>query len=206
MMQRATVCGLLLMAFVGTAAADETKTAGTEAALQEKISIDLEEAPAADFLRSLEKLTGCRIVIPNPRRLAPITLRVRNVRVRTVLDAVCDSLGYTWSVDGNARPAAIYLDPHGNAEPGAAQRPRPVTERIQIEVEDAQVRDLLHSLARLLGVREEIAEGVAGKMSLEVHSVPASEVLDDICRKAHCTWSLEHPEAQEPVLRVQPAP
>jgi type II secretory pathway component GspD/PulD (secretin) len=205
MKPRCLILGAILLALVVAPSVGADPGREASAVLEEKVSIDLEDADVVDVLKSLEKLTNLKIPVSSPRKAGSITLKVRNVRIRTVLDAICDQIGATWSLDANATPARIRVDlPPYETKKGPASSPS-LDEPISLSLADADVRDVLHVCSRVLDVQEDIGPGVRGSITIEIQNSPASRVLDEICQKAHCTWALDR-AVSPAVLRVASPP
>lgn len=194
----------LLFAPRATGREDETQSArGTDRALQARTSLDLDGARLADVLKTLEQLSGCRFTVTPRGPTGPITLNVQNVRLRTALDAICDGLGGTWNIDARSMPATVHIDiPETSPRrDDAISIDQPITLRLA----DADLRDVLRSCARLLGVRVDMTAGVCGTVTLDVRKSPLSKLLDEACRQTHCSWRLDS-SANESVLRVVASP
>jgi type II secretory pathway component GspD/PulD (secretin) len=112
-----------------------------------------------------------------------------------VLDAVCESIGCSWSVAGT--PAKLHILPLA-----AKTSPKvlPMKEPIDLKVTGANVRELLQTFGQILGVETEIDPQITGKVTLELDSTPFSQALDKACAAAGCEWKLDT-EGKNPVLR-----
>jgi type II secretory pathway component GspD/PulD (secretin) len=198
-----TVGALALAAALG---ADETKAtsrAGTPQVLDERISLDLQDAKANEVLASLEKMSGLSIQLVN--KSAAITVSVRNVRIRTILDVISDELGGTWNLDTNATPPRVHFDlPMRGAATSPKSSPHSVDEPISLDLKDAEIRDVFHTIARMLGARDELAPGIGGKVTIKFENTPLSKALDALCLQFHCKAEFV-PSDQEPLLRISAA-
>lgn len=88
------------------------------------------------------------------------------------------------------------------AAPVAANQLDPA-EEIDIELKRAPLTETLLSFAAVSGARLDMAEGVAGEVTIAARSRPWTRVLDDVCREHALTCETFGGDA--PVLRVRPA-
>ena len=61
--------------------------------------MDVNADSPPQVLRKLAQSLGCGLSL-DPQVRAPVTLRVSNVTAETALNAVCDSVGCRWRIDG----------------------------------------------------------------------------------------------------------
>jgi type II secretory pathway component GspD/PulD (secretin) len=167
--------------------------AGSEG-LDERIDIDLEKADVRQTLESFGKVLQVDEVLIDPELAGTVSIRLESVRVRTVLAALCDSIGCEWSLeDGVFRVEAVARE---------AASPAGLDEKIDLDLADAPARQVLESFGRILRAEVEIDEGIGGTISVELHGVPTREALDHVCELAGCHWELdESPDG--PVLRIE---
>jgi hypothetical protein len=68
--------------------------------LKRRIDIDFQDAPLADVLKFVREVTDVNMAVaPEVRAdLAPVTLRLRNMPVETILDLILEPRGYGYSV------------------------------------------------------------------------------------------------------------
>lgn len=201
---------LIFLAFALSAApggsAQEKKgssTKGTDLSLNETVTLDFDGAAFSDVVQTLEELSGCKFGINSRRPVGPITLNVQNVRLRTALDAICEGLGGVWGIDTRSMPATIHVDlpETGPRRNEIVSLDQPIT----LQLADADVRDVLRSCARLLGLRTEMTAGVCGTVTFDTRKTPLSKFLDEVCRQARCNWRIVR-STKESVLRVVPSP
>jgi type II secretory pathway component GspD/PulD (secretin) len=64
-------------------------------------------------------------------------------------------------------------------------------ERLSLELEDADVREVLESFGTILEREVDIASEIEGKVSIEVHNVRLETALDALCDTAGCRWRMD---------------
>jgi len=161
----------------------------------ERIDIKLTGAAAGEVFRSFGQLTGMQAVV-DPALRGQISIVLEHVRVRTALDAACESLDCRWEVqEGPPRKLVV------SALSGKNQKPAKTvpTDRIDLKVTKAEVRDLLKTFGEMVNAEVDLDPSLAGKVTLELENIPWNEALDTVCRQAGCDWSLS--EGEKKVLK-----
>ncbi|MFP5287239.1 MAG: hypothetical protein ACLGI9_15985 [Thermoanaerobaculia bacterium] len=179
----------LLMAGTAVAAPDE---------LDKRVSLDLRNATAEEAFKSLARVAGVQIDAKGVS--GDVTLELENVRVRTILTAICDTIGCRWDLQsGKLRitPLPEGERPTPRVKPSAAA----LDAAIDLKVSDASVRDLLETVAQIMSAKVFIDSGIKGQVSLELEDTPLRQVLGTICMAAGCTWSYDDDRG---VLSVKP--
>jgi hypothetical protein len=167
--------------------------AGSEG-LDERIDIDLEKADVGETLQSFGKVLQADEILIDPRLAGTVSIRLESVRVRTVLTALCESVGCEWSLENGVFRA--------EAVAGTPEAPAGLDEKIDLDLADAPARQVLESFGRILRVGVKMDEGIGGTISVELHGIPTREALDRACELAGCRWELvEGPDG--PVLRIE---
>ncbi|MFP3939226.1 MAG: hypothetical protein ACLF0P_02870 [Thermoanaerobaculia bacterium] len=184
--------------------------------LNERIDIALEDAAAPEFFRSMAEIADLEVAqIPELERT--ISMELHDVRVATALTAACESVGCLWRVeDGRLR---ILEDPESpvrghepketvrssgevmtgeSAPAGSAQA---LDERINIDLKDAKVSQVLRAFGEVAGARVEVDRALEGdlEMSIQVDDAPIRAALEMICQRHGCTWEW-HETGEGPVL------
>ncbi len=197
--------GLAWLLF-GTCVLAPTRTRAAEVVaaspLDERISIELVEADPGDALRSFSQLTGMQFVV-DPALHTPFTATLRNVRVRTGLDVLCESVGCTWrEVPGS--PTSVRVT--GLPDATSSEPPPPVAEalsqKISLQLKAAAAKDVFASFQVILGGELELAPEVAGEITVHLEAVPVRAALDAVCAQLGCSWGVDT-SAPKPVLRVR---
>ena len=166
--------------------------------LDGRINIELRNAAPAEVFKSFGQLTGMEVTI-DPAIQRKLSIRLENVRVRTALDAACESLDCRWEPrDGRLVFTAV---------PGGGERKPPAKadarEVIDIRVTNADVQDLIKTFGELVGAEVVLDPAVTGKVSLDLRNTPWSQGLDTVCKQAGCAWSLSGGEkGEKKVLKV----
>lgn len=126
-------------------------------------------------------------------------IRLRAKPAGKILDNLCESGGCTWEVDEGA--LWIRYD-EGSPVHDSGILDLGVT---MIRLEPASVIDTLERLQRILGLAIVVDGDVETEILLE-HQGTASTLLDEICRRAQCAWTLVEPDVGEPFVRVEQGP
>ncbi len=166
--------------------------------LDKRVSLDLRNATAEEAFKSLARVAGVQISAEGVS--GNVTLELEKVRVRTILTAICDSIGCRWDLQAGK----LRITPLAEGERPASQgRPSgPVLDApIDLKVTDASVRDLLGTVGEIMSAKAVIDPGIEGKVSLELDNAPLRDVLDIICRTSKCTWSYDEDRG---ILSVKP--
>ncbi|HVT15193.1 MAG TPA: hypothetical protein VHQ90_03295 [Thermoanaerobaculia bacterium] len=173
--------------------------------LDKRIDVDLVNADMASFFQAFGELAGVRVALdPGLDAEQQVSIRLENVSARTVLAAACESMDCRWKFHDES----LLIEPL----PGTAGRQgaRPLDELIDVKVTHAHGREVLSSIAQMLGADLSADESLAARIvSLELDRRSIGEALDTACAKLGCQWQLVAGE-HRPLLRVQagarPAP
>jgi type II secretory pathway component GspD/PulD (secretin) len=198
---------IFLAAATGVARAEPTGGAGDK--LDERIDMALKNAAPADLFGTFAKLFGPNAVaVVDPAVRGPVTIELHNVRARTLLDAVCESIGCRWSVAAATptTPAKLFVVPLPARERGeGAQKKIPIREPIDFKVTQADGRDVLRTFGEILNADVTVEPGVAGQVTLVLENLPVDQTLDAVCKSLGCEWSFtEGANGRKAVLRVWP--
>ena len=189
--QKVSVCSVVLALGLSGAA-----RAGSEA-LGQRINVDLEDVDVRQMLQSFGEILDAGEIVIDPALDGELDIRLENVRVETVLNAACDSLGCVWSLENGV----LRFEEAASVQEEAP--PLGLDEAIDMALEDAPVRQVLESFASSLGVEAAIDEGIGGAVTVHLENVPIRQALDQVCKMAGCRWELDEEEAGK-VLRVAP--
>jgi hypothetical protein len=205
--------GLILLAALaaasGVARAEPASAGDKPDKLDERIDMTLKNAAPDDLFGSLAKLLGPdAVAVVDPAVRGPVVIELHNVRARTLLDAVCESIGCRWSVAAatSATPPKLLVVPLPAKERGeGGQKKIPIKEAIDFKVTRADGRDVLRTFGEILSADVVVEPGVAGQVTLELENLPVDQTLDAVCKSLGCEWSLtEGANGRKPVLRVWP--
>lgn len=171
--------------------------------LDSKVELAVKEADPEELFTTIGKLMGAEVVL-EPGLTGKVSIELHNVRVRTILDALCESVGCQWTFDSLARPPKLRVMP-GPAEPrldplGKHALPK---DPIDLRVTDADVQDLLRTFGQILGAKAIVDPAIQGKVSVDLQDTPLDQALNVVCMAAGCDWSYD---AAARVLRVTPLP
>ena len=167
--------------------------------LDRRASLDLKDATAEEAFRSIAHITGVQIDLQGMSG-ERVSVELENVRVRTILTALCESLGCRWElVDG--KKLRIVPVPGERPEPRVKPSLAALDAAIDLKVTNASVRDLLETVGQITSTRPILDSAIGGKISLELENTPVRQVLDLVCTSAGCEWSLD---AEKGILVVRP--
>jgi type II secretory pathway component GspD/PulD (secretin) len=153
--------------------------------LDRRISLKLEDADPAQAFAALAQLSGLEIAL-TPGVQGKVNIQLENVRLRTVLDALCESLGCRWDAADNHHLRVVPT-----AEKTAGPGRSTLDEPIDVNVTKADARDMLKTFGSLMSTEVVIDPGVKGEVSLQLHNQPVRKVLDAVCQAAGCSWSYD---------------
>lgn len=185
--------------------------AASEDWLDRRIDIDLEDASAPEFFRSMAEISELEVA-EIPELEGTISMELHDVRVATALAAACESVGCVWRVeDGRLRilrdPEAAVRKPKpgrpaGNSTP-RERAPGPsvpaLEETIDIELRDADLRQVLQSFGEASGAAVRVDDALQGSVTVQLHSVPIRQALDALCGIEGCRWRWQETD-EGPVL------
>jgi type II secretory pathway component GspD/PulD (secretin) len=192
-------CALLLLV-VGTVWAEPKADPGK---LEDRVDLTLKNAAPDEVFRSFAKMLGVEAVV-DPGVHGPLSVELHNVRVRVLLDTVCESLGCRWRLEAGSPPKLRVL-PAAAAKPEAiADRPKPpLKEAIDLKVTNADGLDVLRTFGDLLSADVVVEPGLKGTVTLDLESVPVGQTLDAVCQELGCEWSFtEGANDRKAVLRI----
>lgn len=162
--------------------------------LDRRVNVALADSTPEKAFEGLATMIGLEAEV-EPGLDDKITVRLDNVRMRTVLDAVCESVGCRWSVVGGT-PAKLRIQP-------LAERPAAkaavLQEPVDLRVTKANVRQVLQTFGQILGVEVELDPGITGQVTFDLDNAPVGQALDRVCEMAGCAWKLN--DGDNPVLR-----
>jgi type II secretory pathway component GspD/PulD (secretin) len=133
-------------------------------------------------------------------------VELHNVRVRVLLDTVCESLGCRWRLEAGSPPKLRVL-PAAAAKPeGSADRGKPaIKEAIDLKVTEADGRDVLKTFGEVLDADIAVDPAIKGTLTLDLEAAPVDQCLDTVCKMLGCEWSFtEGANGRKAVLRVAP--
>lgn len=177
---------------------DGGRAAAGDDPLDRRNGVSLEGTSVEEALTNIGATAGYPVEL-NGFTGDPVYMELWNVRVRTLLDALCESLGCRWElVDGVIQ---IHEVPGARPEP----RPKPSLEglkqKMDLKVTGASTLAVLRSFGEMLGVRPAIDPAIGGTVTLNLEDAEAGKALDAICASAGCEWSLD---VEKGLLVVRP--
>jgi type II secretory pathway component GspD/PulD (secretin) len=190
------LAGLLLM-LEGTVAFAAPEPATSP--LDQKAELAVTKADPEELFTTLGKMMGVEAEV-DPGVTGKVSVELHNVRVRTLLDAVCESVGCRWTMDSAGTKLRVV--PDRSAPPRAASccgKDTAPKEPIDLKVIKADVQDLLKTFGQIMGAKVILDPAVKGKISLNLENTPVDKALDAVCSAAGCDWTYD---AESHVLRV----
>jgi type II secretory pathway component GspD/PulD (secretin) len=122
----------------------------------------------------------------DPHLQAPnrtVSIRIDNVTIQTALTAICESIGCRWHTRGDVIVVAA-LTAHEAKRTG-------LDEKIDLRVNDAPLREIMQTMAMILGAELTFDEALAStKLTLDVGHQAVAATLDAACAQAGCKWKL----------------
>jgi hypothetical protein len=172
----------------------QVSSRSTSAPLDMRVSVQYVNGKPADILQVLAKAAGLTVEVSSSD-LRPVTLTLTNVRLRTALDAICDTAECTWKLDGTTIKLASTGMPAATGLPPL----------VSVALEEVAVPDVFRAIGAAVGIGV-VIEGRSGRppMTVKFTKAPTGTVLDWVCKNAGCTWEYDNGSRQ---LRVRfPAP
>jgi type II secretory pathway component GspD/PulD (secretin) len=152
--------------------------------LDERVNLSLVDAEPEETFRAFGQMMGVEVVV-DPGVTGKVTVTLQKVRVRTLLDAVCESIGCRWDLeDKKLRVTSTSTD-----------KPAPVIREaldsaIDLKVTKADARELLQTFGQIMGVEVSLDPAITGKVSLELEKTPVRQALDTVCLSLGCDWEM----------------
>jgi len=176
------------------------------APLDRRIDIDLVDAGAGETFASFAAVVGGELDLAPAVGARKISIRLQNVRVRTALDAACESLGCGWKLEKVSPSGAAKLRVTELAMAAASGGPPPhsgkLDEKLSLDLADAKMEQVLGTFARILDAELDLDPGLAGgEVTIQLTNVRLAEALDAVLGGAW-TWGIEdHPAGRRLIVR-----
>jgi type II secretory pathway component GspD/PulD (secretin) len=192
------LAGLLLAA--ATAGAEPGADPGK---LEDRVDLALKNAAPEEVFRTFAKMLGVEAVV-DPGVHGPLSVELHNVRVRTLLDTVCESLSCRWRLEAGS-PPKLRVVPIGSRAEGTptSGSSTGIKEPIDLKVTKADGLDVMRTFGDLLSADVVVEPGLKGTVTLDLESVPVGQTLDAVCQELGCEWSFtEGANGRKAVLRI----
>jgi type II secretory pathway component GspD/PulD (secretin) len=178
------------------AAAPSLVLAQTDVKLNSMVSLDFENARTLDVLKSLATSASLNIVIPEEDWASRITIKLTDVRVRTALDAVCESAGCKWSVT-DGQPGLLKVTRI------RGDRKLDLKANVSIHLTSTLFEQAFQMLAGYLQM-DIVFDGKlpVKSVTLQIKEGTTTTLLDALCKAANCTWRID-PEAKRLVISAK---
>jgi len=196
--RKLALAGSFLMLLAGTAAFAEPAASP----LDQKAELAVTQANPGELFATLGKMMGVEAEV-DPGVSGKVSVELHNVRVRTLLDTVCESIGCRWTLDSSGK---LRVVPDPSAPPKAASccgKNTAPKDPIDLRVEKADAQELLRTFGQIMGAKVILDPAVKGKISLTLENTPVDMALNAVCSAAGCDWTYD---AENHVLRVTAQP
>lgn len=167
--------------------------------LDARIDMAVREAAPKDVFKSFSELLGAELSL-DPAVKNPVTVEIKRVRVRTLLDAVCESIGCRWELQPGPPPNLRVTALPGKTEPAAPSVSGKAP--IDLRLTKADGRDVLKTFGQILSAEVSIDPAISGVVTFDLENTPWDEALDAVCQALSCNWELS--EGAKKVLKVTP--
>lgn len=187
-MSRNLLPALVLVCAVALLQASQAMPAFASPETQEApVSIDLVDAGAKAVLRTFGTMADAEVVIDEGIE-GELTILLNDVHWMTAMDAVCESVGCRWSLEGGfPRQLRFRKEEWKPAGPEESTR---LSEPLTLSLRDAEVRQVLKSFGKILQREVVFAQPVKGTVSFELNNVTLRTALTAVCQSARCRWEL----------------
>ena len=168
---------LALVPLVAGAAAPASTAAPN---LERRISVDLERAPAADVLNTFGDILEIDVEIADGVD-GLVTIRVENVSIRTVMTAVCESIGCGWRLAGPEDSPSLRFEPIAGAPERRRDETAALDKRVDMSLLDASAETVFRSFASILGseLRSE-CDGLEETVTVELEGVRVRAAIERV--------------------------
>ena len=192
--------GLAMLLAMLAVIADGGRAAAGDDPLDRRNGVELNDTPVEEALTNIGAMAGLPVEL-NGFTGDPVSMEIWNVRVRTILDVLCESLGCRWElVDGVIQ---IHEVPGAKPEP----RPKPSLEAldqtIDIKLTGADPQEVLRSFGQILSVKPFVDPAITGSVTVNLENTEVRKVLDAVCASVGCEWSLD---VEKKMLVFRPKP
>jgi hypothetical protein len=160
----------------------QVSSRSASAPLDMRVSVQYVNSKAAGVLEVLAKAAGLTVEVSSSN-LGPVTLTLTNVRLRTALDAICDTAACAWRLDGTT----INVTSSGTS---AASGLPPL---VSVALDEVAAPDVFRAIAAAVGLAV-VIEGRVERPPVTVKFTNAhtSTVLDYLCKNAGCAWEYDN--------------
>jgi len=184
------------------------------ALLDQRISLELRDANAQDFFRTVQAVASASERPDRPAKplefmvdesfAGTLTICLRGVTLRTALRAACESMGclLSWREDADAVRVAVTADKAPQAVEAeihatsglAGGKPPSLDEPVVVALKDAKLVEVLELLSTISGFGTVIDPSLGERtVSVPNEERTIRESLDLLCAQAGCRWELVGP-------------
>ena len=173
-----------------------------EAALNQRINLDLKGAAPKDVMESCAALIGGEVLI-EPGIEGEVTMTFQHVRVETFLNALCESIGCAWTLE-EGEPNVLRFSPVPALD-GEEREGGGLDMKINMSLAGAAAADVLSSFASILEA-EAVLDLELGdsEITIELSEETVAAAIDRVCEQLGCRWSVERNSTGR-ILRFEPA-
>jgi type II secretory pathway component GspD/PulD (secretin) len=168
--------------------------------LEARVDMTVRDAAVDDTFRTFAKMFNAEAVVDPALKGAKVTVELKNVRVRTLLDTVCESIGCRWDLQpGNPPKLRVSALPAGKPAPEVKAGSK---EPIDLRVNKAKGQEILKTFGQILSAEVVVDSSIDGTVTLDLENTPWDQALDAVCAALGCNWELI--ESPMRVLKVVP--
>jgi hypothetical protein len=200
MRKRIATIGLAMLLAMLAVIADGGRATAADDPLDRRNGVELNDTPVEEALTSIGAMAGLPVEL-NGFTGDPVSMEIWNVRLRTMLDVLCESLGCRWElVDGTIQIHEV---------PGARPEPRPkaslesLDQKMDIKLTGASALEVLRSFGEILSVTPYVDPAITGSVTVNLENTEVRKVLDAVCASVGCEWSLD---VERKILAFRPKP
>jgi len=173
---------LLLALAVSFAASPDT-----DEVLDRRITLNLKEAAAQDLFGLFAQILDAELELEFDREVA-VNFVFDEIKVRTSLNAFCESVGCDWELKSGDPPVLRFT----SAEAALDEKRAMATETpISLDLEEASAPHVLQLFAEILKTGLAIDAPIEGRtVTIKRDNEPISTMLDEVCGDLGCRWEL----------------
>ena len=136
--------------------------------------------PAATAINALAAAAGVNVEVA-AGTMRPVTITLTNVRLATVLNAVCDNALCTWGLAGVLKVTPLPSE-------ASAQLPQ----QVSLELSDVPAIDVFRTLAATIGVAITIEPTLPSEpVTFNFKNAQTAAVLYTLCAMLRCSWDFD---------------
>lgn len=155
--------------------------------LDRRITLNLQEAPAEQLFGLFAQLLGADLELEFEGG-GPVNFVFDDIKVRTSLNALCESVGCHWELEPGAPPVLRFTA----ADVALEEKRAMATDRVvSLDLEDASAPRVFQLFSKILKTELAIDTPIEeSTITIKRDDQPISKLLDEICEDLGCRWKL----------------